>query len=67
MDNPGTLGDRSKSMTIRLDSDLFVGCRCPRVADANFAVDGRWCIGYSNDANDGTRCQSMLVDGGRCR
>ena len=38
---PGALGDRSKPMTIRLDSALFVGCRCPPVANANFAPGGR--------------------------
>jgi hypothetical protein len=49
---PGTLGDRSKPMTIRLDFDLSVGCRCHRVAYANFAVGGRQYIGSHTDAND---------------
>jgi hypothetical protein len=52
---PGTLGDRWKPMTIRLDSAPFVGCRCPRVADANFAVGGRQYIGSHTDATDDTR------------
>jgi hypothetical protein len=42
---PGTLGDRSKSMTIRLDSNAKVDNRCYRVTDASFAVGGRHCIG----------------------
>jgi hypothetical protein len=66
MIKPGTLGDRPKPMAIRLDSNNNVDNRCYRVTDANFAVGRRRCIGYSKDANDGTRCQSMLVDGGRC-
>jgi hypothetical protein len=52
---PGTLGDQSKPMTIRLDSPPFVGCRCPRVADANFAPGGRQYIGSHTDATDSTR------------
>jgi hypothetical protein len=52
MTKPGTLGDRPKPMTIQLDSDFSVGCRCHWVADADFAVGGRRSIGYSNDATD---------------
>ncbi len=33
-------------MTIRLDSYLFVSCRCPRVTDADFAAGDRQYIGY---------------------
>ncbi len=52
---PGILGDRSKSMTIRFDSNDNVDNRCYRVTDANFAVGRRRCIGYSNDATDVSR------------
>jgi hypothetical protein len=52
---PGTLGDRPKPMTIRLDSGLFFRCRCPLVADANFDTGGRQYIGSCTDANDAYR------------
>jgi hypothetical protein len=62
MTNPGTLGDRPKPMTIRLDSNANVDNRCYRVTDANFAVGGRRRIGYSNDAND---AYQWIADGSR--
>jgi len=46
----------------RFDSNANVEYRCYQVAGANFAVDGQRYIGYSNDANDGTRCQLMVAD-----
>ena len=52
---PGTLGDRSKPMTIRLDSNANVDNRCYRVTDANFAVGDRQYIGSHTDANDAYR------------
>jgi hypothetical protein len=36
---PGTLGDRPKPMTIRLDSGLFLVADCPRVTDAGFCLN----------------------------
>jgi hypothetical protein len=59
---PGTLADRSKSksMTIQFDSNANVDNRCYRVTDANFAVGGRRCIGYSNNANAANR---RIADG----
>ncbi len=39
--NTGTLGDRPKPMTIQLDSDFSVGCRCHWVTDADLAVGDR--------------------------
>ena len=64
---PGTLGDRPKPMTIQLNLKVAIDYRCHRVTDANVVIDGRRCIRYRNNANDGTRCQSMLVNGGQCR
>ncbi len=58
----GTLGDGSKSMTIRFDSNANVNNRCYRVTNANFAVGGRSCIGYSNYATD---VSGQSVDGSR--
>ena len=52
---PGTFGERSKPMTIRLNSAPFFRCRCPRVADSNFAPGGRQYIGSHTDATDSTR------------
>jgi hypothetical protein len=57
---PGTLGDRWQSMMIRIDSNVSVGCRCHRVADADFAASDRQYIGYHNDANDAYR---WIADG----
>ncbi len=39
-----------------LNSAPFVGCRCPRVADANFAPGGRQYMGSPTDANDAYQC-----------
>jgi hypothetical protein len=52
---PGTLGDQSKPMTLRLDSNANVDNRCYRVTDANFAVGDRQYIGSHTDANDAYR------------
>jgi hypothetical protein len=60
---PGTLDDRWQPMTIQLDADFAVRYRCHWVADANFAIGARRCIGYSNDATN-VDSQSMLVEGG---
>jgi hypothetical protein len=57
---PGTLADRSKSMMIQFDSNANVDNRCYRVTDANFAVGGQRCIGYSNNANNAKR---RIADG----
>ena len=59
---PGTLCDQPKLMTIQLDSNFFVGCRCHRVADADFDVSDRKCIGSPTDANDAYR---WIADGSR--
>jgi len=40
---PGTLGDRRQPMTIQLDADFAVGCRCHQVADADFALGDQKC------------------------
>jgi hypothetical protein len=63
---PGPLGDRPKPMTIQLGLKVGIDYRSHRVTDANVGINGQRCIGYRNDANDGTRCQSLLVDGGWC-
>ena len=34
---------------------FFFGCRCPRVANANFDTGGRQYIGSHTDATDDTR------------
>jgi hypothetical protein len=47
-------------MTILLDSNANVDHQCYWVTDANFAVGGQRCIGYSNDANDAYR---WITDG----
>ena len=59
---PGTLGDRSKSIMIRFDSNANVDNRCYRVTDANFAVGGRQYIGSHTIANDAYR---WIADGSR--
>ena len=46
-------------MTIQFDFGLFFGCRCTRVADANFDTGGRQYIGSHTEATDDTRYQSM--------